>query len=327
MIACLMRNDDMVELLLSNGANPSVIRSDGETAYSIAVELGERGIANKIKSMELELSPPETLTRSLSTSHSYQGSDPTCVYHTVAKLYGQNIFKIHTTTWDPSLCDKYLDTTKPNFNIDPPCDENKIIMFYYIYFLFKKKYKLKGLPIEDIPELIDRVNQKEIPDELIEHQPRIHSFLDKPMHVVYKSFVFNKKGNNNILYRYLYYCLKNLNCYVGMSIKHSNLFRGYSGHSVTVVDIDDKELTIKNSWANTFFLLKMSNLHHTHMWIEHAFFRNAVIQFYFILDLMSVPGKPKTQEEFERSFIHRNTEVHFGGKTKRKRKRKTKKYK
>jgi len=328
MIACMMRNDEMVELLLSNGANPSVIRSDGETAVSIAIELEERGIADKIKSMEIELSPPETLTRSLSTSHSYQGSDPTCIYHTVAKLYGQNIFKIHTKTWDPSICDKYLNTTKPpNFNIVPPCDKNKIIMFYYIYFLLKKKYRLNALPIEDIPDLIDRVNQKEIPDELIEYQPLIHSFLDKPTHVIYKSFVFNKKGNNTILYRYLYHCLKNLNCYVGMSIIHSNLFKGYSGHSITVVDINDKELVIKNSWANTFFILNMSNLHDTNIWIEHGFFRNSIIRFYFILDVMSVPGNPKNQEEFERLFIHRNTEIHFGGKTKRKRKCKTKKYK
>ena len=324
MIACLMRNDEIVELLLSNGANPSVIRSDGETAFSIAIELGERGIADKIKSMETELSPPETLTRSISSSHSYQGTDPTCIYHTVAKLYGQNIFKIHTKTWDPSICDKYLDTTNPNFKIDPPCDKDKIIMFYYIYFLFKKKYKLNGLSIEDIPDLIHRVNQKEIPDELTEYQPLIHSFLDKPTHVVYKSFVFNKKGNNTILYRYLYHCLKNLNCYVGMSIIHSNLFRGYSGHSVTVVDIHDKELVIKNSWTNTFFFLKMSSLHDTNTWIEHEFFRNSTIQFYFILDVMSVPGKPKNQEEFERLFIHRNTEINFEGGTKRKNKKKRK---
>ena len=32
-------------------------------------------------------------------------------------------------------------------------------------------------------------------------------------------------------------------------------------------------------------------------------------------------------QEFEKSFIHRNTEVNFGGNTKRKQQRKSKKYK
>ena len=327
MIACMMRNDDMVELLLSNGANPSVIKSNGETAYSIAVELGERGIASKIKSMELALSPPETLTRSISTSHSYQGLGPTCMYHSLAKIYGQNIFKIHTESWSDN-CDKYLDTTKPhNFNIDPVCNKDKIIMFYYIYFLLKKIYHLNWISrLGDVPDIISRILTKEIPDELIEYKSQIDLFLDKPVLILYQVFVFNKHGNNNILYRYLYHCLKHLKCYVGMTITHSKIFN--IGHSLVVVDIKDKKLDIKNSWFNKRFLLPISDLHEDTTYIEHVPFMNSTIKFYFIIDLNSVPGNPKNQKEFEKSFIHTNTEINFeGGKTKRNRKRKTKKYK
>jgi len=327
MIACMMRNDDMVELLLSNGANPSVIQSDGETAYSIAVELGERGIASKIKSMELALSPPETLTRSISTSHSYQGLGPTCMYHSLAKIYGQNIFKIHTESWSDN-CDKYLDTTKPhNFNIDPACNKDKIIMFYYIYFLLKNKYKSNGFPIEDIPDLIVRVYQKEIPTELKDYTSLIDPFLT-PTNMLYLPVLFNKHGNNTLLYRYLYYALKNLNCYVGMSIKGQGFFNRY-GHSLLIVGFDKNELIIKNSWLSTFFNLKISKLHETNLWIEHLPFIKSDVTFYFLIDLMKVEGNPTTQEEFEQLFIHRNTEIHFeGGKIKktykRKQKRKTK---
>lgn len=323
MIACMRRNERIIESLLSNGANPSIITSSGQTAISILKDLGEHGLASKIKSMESELSPPEPLTRAITTSHSYQGREDTCLYHTLAKLYGQNIFKIHTTTWDPVICDKYLNTENPhNFNIEPPCDKNKIMMFYYIYLLLKKKYKSNGFPIEDIPDLIGRVQQKEIPDELIDYTSWIDPFL-KDTNMLYLPILFNKHGNNTPLYRYLYYVLKNLNCYVGMCIKAQGIFSRY-GHSLLVVGFDKDELIIKNSWKNTFFHLKISNLHKTNLWIESILFIQCDVTFYFLIDLMSVNGNPTTQTEFERLFIHRNTEINFEGGTKRKNKKKRK---
>ena len=322
MIACIRQNEELIEILLSNGANPSTMTPDGETAISILTQLGEKGLVNKLESMEQSLSPPMQLKRALSMSHSSQKSESTCLYHALAKIFLQNIFKIHTDVWNPAICDIYLNTMKPfDFDtIQDACSKEKIILFYYIYFLLREKYNLNGFPLDEVQELIYQVRRKEMPHELIKYKPVIDPFLDAPMNIQMITIPFNKQGNNIKLYRYIYYCLYNLKCYVGMSINSYNMVKNY-GHSVVLVDIDKTPrgtfLILKNSWSSTFSRINIADLTNEDTWLDYVPFLNSFIRFYFILDFNSLPTKPAIVSEFEKTFIHRNTENHFGGKTKR----------
>jgi len=326
MIACIRRNEELIELLLSNGANPSIMTPDGETAISILTELDEKGLMNKLESMEQSLSPPMKLKRNLSMSHSSQKYESTCLYHALAKIFLQNIFKIHTDVWNPAICDTYLNTMKP-FDFDTiheACSKEKIILFYYIYFLLEETYNLEGFPIDRAQDLIYQVQRKEIPKKLIHYKPVMDPFLDTPMNIQFIVLPFDKRGNNVKLYRYIYYCLYNLKCYVGISITSYNMVKNY-GHSLLLVDIDKTPkgtfLILKNSWASTFSRINLADLTKEDTWLDHVPFLNSFIRFYFILDFNSLPSKPTIVSEFEKTFIHRNTENHFGGKTKRRKKR------
>ena len=230
-----------------------------------------RALSRKLKSSMSHMT--------LTTSH--QGSTPTCLYHSIAKIFLHNVFLLGYPITDPEL-QKFLYTCDhmPELIDIPPPDTPlyeeyiKVCMFLYVYYIVSTYYTLRqtepsiahvpaivyviklyingGVRAGEIDALESYPNKRKmestIPLELMKHAAHIRQFFKDTKFDTSRINVIEPMQFGSIQHFGEQVMAKYPDEYF---LVHIELSRSEIGHGVIMRNFRDSSMIIQNSWGDT----------------------------------------------------------------------------